>query len=460
MIKNIDFEKYKKENNKLIQDFLISDKDKSRLGIVYTPINLVEKILELIPIDTFNKETKWLDIGAGLGNFSFIIYEKLYNLLNINNDNIIKNLYLSEIEEKQIFYLRNLFGENINLFNNFFDISEKYNSFFDVIVGNPPYNYGKIKTPTNKELNKKDEGKSIWQKFIIESLKLLKYGGFLSLIVPAIWLKPDKSGIYSLLTSYKIIKLNCLSNLETNKQFQYKAQTPTCYFLIQKTLSIENNILIYDDIYNKYINYRLINNYPIPMNYVSIINKFLKKVDKLGTLKVFKTNCLSSKNNLSTVKNEYYEYENISSCLLGGIKKLEPFKIKFYSNFPCQFAFDQKLILAHKMYGFPFFDDGNIGISSRDNYIIKDYSRKELIKIGKFLSCKTLVFIYSVTAYRMKYLEKYIFDFIPNISSEELFDDLPEDINERDKIIQEYFGLSDRENRMINSSVKNYKFLM
>jgi tRNA1(Val) A37 N6-methylase TrmN6 len=83
--------------------------------------------------------------------------------------------------------LRNLFGENINLFNNFFDISEKYNSFFDVIVGNPPYNYGKIKTPTNKELNKKDEGKSIWQKFIIESLKLLKYGGFLSLIVPAIW---------------------------------------------------------------------------------------------------------------------------------------------------------------------------------------------------------------------------------------------------------------------------------
>jgi len=95
MIKNIDFEKYKKENNKLIQDFLISDKDKSKLGIVYTPIKLVEKILELIPIDTFNKETKWLDIGAGLGNFSFIIYEKLYNLLNINNDNIIKNLYLS-----------------------------------------------------------------------------------------------------------------------------------------------------------------------------------------------------------------------------------------------------------------------------------------------------------------------------------------------------------------------------
>ena len=58
MIKNIDFEKYKKENNKLIQDFLISDKDKSKLGIVYTPIKLVEKIIELIPIECFNKETK------------------------------------------------------------------------------------------------------------------------------------------------------------------------------------------------------------------------------------------------------------------------------------------------------------------------------------------------------------------------------------------------------------------
>ena len=38
--------------------------------------------------------------------------------------------------------------------------------------------------------------------------------------------------------------------------------------------------------------------------------------------KVYKI-VLSSKNNLSTVKNEYYVYENISSCLLGGIKKLE-----------------------------------------------------------------------------------------------------------------------------------------
>lgn len=466
MIQNINFIEYKKNNNKFIQNFFIDNNEKSKLGIVYTPFSLVEKIINMIPINYFNNNTKWLDIGSGLGNFSFIIYEKLLNNSNLNYNNIIKNLYFSEIQEDQIKYLKELFGKDINLFDNFFNISNNSNNFleyFDVIIGNPPYNYGKIKTPTNSQINKKDEGKSIWQKFIIESLKLLKWGGFLSLIVPAIWLKPDKSGIYELLTSYKIIKLSCLSNNETNKEFNYKAQTPTCYFLIQKILSNNNNnnILIYDQLHKDYINYTLKKNYPIPMSNISIINKFLKKVNLLGTIKIHKTNCLPNKINLSTNENEFYKFQNISSCLLEGNQKLLPVLLKFYSDYSAPHYGIRKLILSHKMYGFPFLDDeGLYGISARDNYIIKDYSKEKLIKIGKFLSSKTIIFLYSSTAYRMKYLEKYIFYFIPDISNELIFDNLPDNILERDKIIQDYFHLSEKEREIINSSVKNYKFFL
>ena len=61
------------------------------------------------------------------------------------------------------------------------------------------------------------------------------------------------------------------------------------------------------------------------MNYVSIINKFLKKVDKLGTIKIYKSNCLSVKNNLSTYKDDLYKFENISSCLLEFLPFLLPY---------------------------------------------------------------------------------------------------------------------------------------
>ena len=85
---------------------------------------------------------------------------------------------------------------------------------------------------------------------------------------------------------------------------------------------------------------------------------------------------------------------------------------------------EEKLVLAHKMYGFPFLDiSGDFGVSSRDNYIIKAmdneerriYSLKDLVFLRYFLSTKFALFIYSTTAYRMKYLEKYAFEFIPDL---------------------------------------------
>ena len=39
--------------------------------------------------------------------------------------------------------------------------------------------------------SKKKEGYTIWPNFIKKSLKLLKKDGFLSTIIPSIWMKPD-----------------------------------------------------------------------------------------------------------------------------------------------------------------------------------------------------------------------------------------------------------------------------
>ena len=80
---------------------------------------------------------------------------------------------------------------------------------------------------------------------------------------------------------------------------------------------------------------------------------------------------------------------------------------------------DIRIILAHKMYGLPFLDlPGEYGVSNRDNYIISgtDYSLEELERIYNLLCCPIILDIYDSTRYRMRYLEKYAFRFIPDIT--------------------------------------------
>ena len=69
------------------------------------------------------------------------------------------------------------------------------------------------------------------------------------------------------------------------------------------------------------------------------------------------------------------------------------------------------------MYGFPFLDfEGKFGISNRDNYIILRRSRVELCMIRDYLSTRFARYLFEATRYRMKYLEKNIFELLPDIT--------------------------------------------
>jgi hypothetical protein len=89
------------------------------------------------------------------------------------------------------------------------------------------------------------------------------------------------------------------------------------------------------------------------------------------------------------------------------------------------------------MYGLPYLDEtGEFGISNRDNYVIYKEKIEDLIKLQKFLSTKLALRVFDATRYRMKYLEKYAFQLIPDIT---LLPDFPEEIN--DITVSEYFNL-------------------
>ena len=82
------------------------------------------------------------------------------------------------------------------------------------------------------------------------------------------------------------------------------------------------------------------------------------------------------------------------------------------------------------MYGIPYIDyNGEYGISNRDNYVIleEDKSIHDLEKLKTFLSTQTVLYLFDSTRYRMAYLEKYIFELIPDIT---LLPNFPENIND------------------------------
>ena len=127
-------------------------------------------------------------------------------------------------------------------------------------------------------------------------------------------------------------------------------------------------------------------------------------------------------------------YKNIHTCRLNGIT---PTLIYTYSDLPCPHYGKNKLVMAHGMYGFPYLDiSGEYGISNRDKYVIVREKEEDLKKLAAFFSTKTALYLFEATRYRMKYLEKYIFELIPDIST---LEDFPTEIN--DDTIATYFSL-------------------
>ena len=111
------------------------------------------------------------------------------------------------------------------------------------------------------------------------------------------------------------------------------------------------------------------------------------------------------------------------------------------------------------MYGFPYIDtEGTYGISSRDNYIINNKSKIEMELITSFLSTPLILFLFETTRYRMRYLEKYVFEFIPDFSK------IPEAVymyNEQQCDIYSLIGMDDTERKFIDNYFNiQYKYFI
>jgi hypothetical protein len=460
------------------QNFKPTSENKTLYGEVNTPYSLINEMLDLIETennDAFsNPNLKWLDPACGCGYYAHVLYVRLMKGLcdtikppTKRRKHILENMiYMCEINPENIKQIHSTFNyknTTLNLINLDFLSTNKEIFFqkqhqkdkqshdiqyFDYIIGNPPYNAnGLKKVPTLKNRSKKQDGHTVWDAFVKHSCGLLRPdSGKLCFIIPSIWMKPDKADNYYYFMNQNLLYIKTFDNTETKKLFKGQAQTPTCYFLmslndkkkstsrekpeiktnenqiIEASDKCQKTIYLFDSLYNDFFLYNHVSPKPIPLDFSCIFDKInhytsQPEIGSLSTM-VEKTNMPSSKISLQYEADISHNFINIHTCKLDG---LTPYLEHRYSNKPCAYHNVGKIVLAHKMYGFPYYDkSGMYGICNRDSYVIteehlKKYTPEEIELLCDFLGSDLAILLYEATRYRMKYLERYIFELLPNI---------------------------------------------
>jgi len=412
-------------------------KEKQENGEVFTPMCLVFEMLDNLDKhyikehrkSIFTKSSfKWFDPASGMGNFPVAVYLRLMDGLKSqisNNEDrkkhIIENmLYMSELNKKNVFISHQIFNMNnqykLNLYEGNtleLDIVSVWGlelNSFDVILGNPPYNKGGIRSHTGKQLGEKNE--TIWTKFIEKSFKWLKPDGFLAFINPLSWLKKSHS-LHNDMLEKHIVWLKLWDNSQSKGMIN--ADIPISLFVLQNTINTNNKKTEITSILKRrslttssfeYLNPK----YSVPLAFHSIFGKLVDFIETKNLQLEYKTKTIKSSGTKVKIPTEY-TLEDMWAVDTYTIKEGLMVK-KATEQHPD--ANKRKLIISNKAsFTGAFIDEGKLGLTGNDkSYILGD--NLELL-LNMLLSFKISDIISHFTKYRQDFLEKEVYTYLPDI---------------------------------------------
>jgi hypothetical protein len=410
-------------------------KEKQENGEVFTPMFLIFDMLD--NLDKYyigvnkrsiftEKDFKWFDPASGMGNFPVAVYMKLMEGLQSqipNHSNrkkhIIENmLYMSEQNKKNVFICNQIFNANSQYNMNMNDgdtlqlnIVKEWNVMngFDVILGNPPYNKGGIRSHTGKHLGKKNE--TIWPKFIEKSLMWLKPDGYLAFINPLSWLKKSHS-LHNEMLEKHIVWLKLWDDSQSKGMIN--ADIPISLYVLQNTLNTQNKKTeIISEMKRKKLtttSFEYLNKiYSIPLAFHSIFNKLIQFVEKHNCSLEYKTKTIKSSGTKTEIPTEY-TLEDMWAIDTYTLKEGILVK-KATEQHPD--ANKRKLIIANKR-GFKgaFIDEGKLSLTGTEKIYILGEKLDLILKIMKFKICHIIC---DYTKYRMSFLEREVCEYLPDI---------------------------------------------
>ena len=400
-------------------------KEKKENGEVFTPLLLVNEILNKLPNDIWsNKNIKLLDPAVGIGNFQIIVYQRLMKgLIKTIPDEekrrkhiLEKMIYSAELTPKNVFIYKKIFcGEKYKL-NIYEGDTLKMNIMkefkvdkFDVILGNPPYNKGGIRSYTNKQLGEKNE--TIWTKFIEKSFQWLKTDGFLAFITPLSWLRKTHSLHYAMLEKY-IVWMKLCDGIQSKRIIN--ASIPISLFILQNTLNIQNKKTeIISEKQSKKLkttSFEYLNSkYSVPLAFHNIFDKLIHFIEKHNCNLEYKTKTIKSSGTKEKIPTNY-TLEDMWAVDTYTIKQGIMVK-KAIKQHPD--SDKRKLIISNKSsFTGVFIDEGKLSLTGNHKfYILGD--NLELVK--KILSFKIINIIGQYTKYGQSFLDNEAFKYLPDI---------------------------------------------
>jgi hypothetical protein len=410
-------------------------KEKQENGEVFTPMELVFEMLDNLDKHYIKengksifteKEFKWGDItGCGMGNFSVAVYLRLMDGLkqeipddDDRKEHILENMiYMAELNKKNVFICRQIFDVNNSYCLNLYegdaleldpDVEWSIEKF-DIILGNPPYNRGGIRSHTGKQLGEKNE--TIWTKFVEKSLGLLKPKGYLAFIHPLSWLKKSHS-LHNEMIDRHIIWLKLWDNIKSLATINGKI--PISLYVLQNCKNTNKfKTEIISEVQSKKLKTTSVEyldkNYSIPLAYHSIFNKLITFIESRNLQLEYNTKTIKS-SGIKTKIPSIYTLEDMWAIDTYTIKEGIMVK-KATETHPD--ANKRKLIIANKAsFNGAFVDDGKISLTGNHKfYIIGD--KLELLK--KMLDFNIINIIGHYTKYGQDFLDNEAFKYIPDI---------------------------------------------
>ena len=420
--------------------------NKDKYGEVFTPPGFIEHMIQdtytIMENDFFLSMKTIFEPGAGKG----IFFDILQNKHNVFKDKSF-HYYMNEINRDYENLLLNIslnYRKNVSiLMGDLFDLSlNQIHQSIDFVIGNLPFNVFSKKFVPGLSLHHKEDKNvtnsksiTIWNKmthFLFEHI--IKQDGFFFCIIPCIWMKPDKAHVYELFTQYYTIHfLKYFDCVEANRVFQYHCQTPICYVLVQKKINIHKDFSrfkLYDERQMKYMDFQLFQNYCIPTKYSDLFSKSIQSIkkQKITSLSfLLKKISTLNPNVLNGIVHDYKKgklehailSQNQYKIITGSSydKKTNYLTLNgFVSTLPCLYYNQPKVILPHKRLPKFFKDyDGSYSCFGRDMYVFLCNSKEEIDLLYDYLNQPlVLKMIQSGFTIRMNFIEKYVFEYIPN----------------------------------------------
>lgn len=430
------------------------EEEKKKLGAVYTPPSLINEMLDKLPVDVwFDPDLKWLDPAAGIGNFEVFVYERLMlGLLDAIEDeeerkkHILENMiYVAEIDAKSVHIYKQIFDGGryeLNVYEGDFLKMDTVSVFnvdqFDIIIGNPPYNKGGIRSHTGKHLGESNE--TIWPKFVDKSLALLTQDAYLAFVNPLSWLKKSHS-LHNKMLSKRILWMKLWDNIKSLSTIHGKI--PISIYVLKNTENIkQQKTHVVSEVQSKKVTTEcdiyLSSKYSIPLAFHSIFNKLVKFIECNNCQLDVRTKTIKADGVKSKIP-ATYAYTDMLAVDTFTIK--EGLKVK---KATCEHP-DMgvpKIILANKAnFTGAFIDDGRLGLCGNHKFYIVG-EKLEMVK--KMLEFKLMKMVAHFTKYGQDFLDRDAFMCIPDVRKLDV-DDLSEDG------LYEMLGLSDEEIKSINN---------